>query len=288
VRAVMLQDYAFFAMFTVQILAMSIVHPAWLVRYARKQAMTATVQRLEQLHQGVDIDASRERFVAIYRAVNTVIAVLGALLLSAMISYPRPNVRDDAAGLYFVLQVSPLLVVAVMGLRYSKRLQRVAREPKRKAVLQRRGLFDFVSPFTVGLAVLSYFLFVAFVIYIQQNPFPGFAGYTNIVIITVLYTCEGFVVYKLLYGRKFSPFEPHAFHVRGIGTGVKACVYSCIMCVVFISLSFSLALLELRGWKPFATSFFLVLFAALGVRGFMTPPREPGDGAGAGQERLVG
>ena len=47
-------------------------------------------------------------------------------------------------------------------------------EGKRKAILQRRGLFDFVSPFIVFLAVLSYFLFAAFVIYIRQHPFPGF------------------------------------------------------------------------------------------------------------------
>lgn len=274
----MLQDYAFFAMFMVQILMMSVVYPAWLVRYARRQEMSPTVERLAQLYPGVDIGAARERFVTIYRAVNTVIAVFGALLLSALISYPHPSLWDDAAGLYFILQVSPLLVVAAMGLRYSKMLRHAALEPKRKAVLQRRGLFDFVSPFTVFLAVLSYFLFVAFVIYIQQNPFPGFAGYINIGIITFLYAFEGLVVYRLLYGRKFNPFEPHAVYVRGIGTGVKACVYSCIMCVVFISLSFSLALLDLRSWKPFSTSFCLVMCTLLCIAGFMTPPREPRDG----------
>ena len=47
-------------------------------------------------------------------------------------------------------------------------------EGKRKAVLQRRGLFEFVSPLVVVLAVLIYFLFVAYMVYLARNPNSGF------------------------------------------------------------------------------------------------------------------
>lgn len=58
-------------------------------------------------------------------------------------------------------------------------------------MLQRRGLFDFVSPFIVFLMVLCYFLFIALVIYI-----PGFAGYPIIAVISLLYGLAAFGVYR--------------------------------------------------------------------------------------------
>jgi hypothetical protein len=278
----MIENYAFVAMFTLQILTMSLIHPAFLARYARTQAASVPVERLAQLYPGVNVDLDRERFLTLYRLINTAIAVLGLLLLGWMFGYVRSTKWDDMAAVYFMVQVLPICLAALRGLRYSKMLKRTALElePRRTAVLQRRGLFDFVSPFTVFLAALSYFLFVALVIYIHQNPFPGFAGYINIAIVTLVYALEGFAVYKLLYGKKFNPFETHAGHVRQIGLGVKACVYACIICVVFISLNFALVLLDLGSWKPFATSLCLVTSAILCFIGFATPPRPPeGDGA---------
>ena len=250
----MLEHYAFLAMFTLQVLVMSLLHPAWVVRYCRLQAKSVAAERLAQLNPGVDFDLARERFVTLYRAVNTAIAMLGLVLLIALSGNVPPNKWDDVAAMYFILQVSPLVLGALAGLRYRGKFKRMVLEPKRKATLQRRGLFDFVSPFTVFLAGLCYVLFVALVIYIQRNPFPGFGGYLNVGVVTLVYALEAFVVCRLLYGRKFNPLETHERHARQIGVGVKACVYACIVSVVFISLNFALAMLNLNGWKPFATS----------------------------------
>ena len=148
-------------------------------------------------------------------------------------------------------------------------------EGKRTAVLQRRGLFDFVSPFIVFLAVLSYFLFAAFVIYIQQHPFPGFAGLINLVGVTLVYALNAFVVYMMLYGTKRNPFETHAGRLRTIGLAVKSSVYSCIVVVVYLSLNFSLGLLDLQRWEPFALSIFFVICALLASMGFAAPLRKP-------------
>jgi MFS family permease len=282
----MLENYAFLVMFTLQILTMSLLHPAWVVRYTRMQTTSVPTERLAQLYPDVDIDRARERFVTLYRAVNTVIAVVGLGLLFWMFSHVRATGWDDIAAFYFMLQVLPVCLAAVLGIKYSKMLKRAVLEPRRTAVLERRRLFDFVSPFTVFLAVLSYFLFAALVIYIQQNPFPGFAGYINIAIVTLVYALEAFAVYNLLYGRKFNPFETHARHVHQIGLGVKACIYACIICVVFISLNFALMLLDLRSWKPFATSLCLVTSAILCFIGFTAPPRQPGGDGGSGSDRV--
>jgi len=275
-----IEAYAFLAMFTIQILAASVLYPAWFTRYCRLQAASIPAERLAQLYPGVDVSLAQERFLTLYRALNTVIAVLGVLLLGWLFSYlQRPDWDDGPVetlvAVYFMVQVAlPLGLVAWLGVRFNKAHKR-ASERKRKAILARRGLFDFVSPFAVVLAVLSYFLCVAYVIYVKQHPFPGFAGLINIGVITLVYAVQALVVYLVLYGKKANPFETHAGRVRTIGLAVKSCVYSCIAAAVFLALNFTLVLLDMQRWEPFALSVFLVITAFLSLMGMMAPPRQP-------------
>jgi hypothetical protein len=283
----MIEAYAFLVVFAVQILAISVLHPVWFIRYVRVRAMSFPAEHFAQLYPGADRSVPLERFLTLYRVLNMGIAVLGLLLLGWLFSYLRRPDWDDGpveaiVAVYFVAQMMLQLgLVAWIDVRYSKLLKHSSAEGKRKAVLQRRGLFDFVSPFTVVLAVLSYFLLAGFVIYIQQDPFPGFAGYINIGAVTLVYALNAFGVYTMLYGRRKNPLETHADRVRAIGLGVRACIYSCIACVVFMSLNFTLVLLDLQSWEPFALSVFFVTCALLCFRGFTAPPRRPeADGLG--------
>ena len=281
----MIEAYAFLAAFTVQILAMSVLHPRWLTRYVRAKATEFPAERFAQRYPGVDHKKILERYLTLYRVLSTSIAVLGLLLFGWLFSYlQRPDWDDGPVealvGGYFMVQMLPLLIVAFNALRYNNLLKHLP-AGKRTAVLQRRGLFDFVSPFTVFLAVLSYFLYVAYVMYIAQNPFPGFAGpLINIGVMTLVYALEAFGVYKALYGRK--GLETHAARMHTIGLGVKACVYICIAVVVHSSLNFTLVLLDLQRWEPFAGSVFFVFTALLIFMVFTPPPRRPeADGLGA-------
>jgi hypothetical protein len=260
--AVMIEVYAFLAAFTVQILVVSVLYPAWFIRYVRVQATRLPAERLAQLYPGVDLGHAQERFLNQYRALNTGIAVLGLLLLVWLFSYMRRPDWDDGpvevlvAVYFFVAQMLPLGLLAWLGVRFNMKHKRSLPEGKRKAILQRRGLFDFVSPFVVFLAVLSYFLFAAFVMYVRQHPFPGFAGLLNIGIVTLVYAFQAIFVYTMLYGRNRNPFETHAGRLHTIGLAVKSSVYSCIVIVVYLSLNFSLGLLDLQRWEPFALSVF--------------------------------
>ena len=174
-----------------------------------------------------------------YRALNTGIAVLGLLLLGWLFSYMRRPDWDEGTVqrpghcVFPCADVAAAFSLSGSAARFNKLLKRSLPEGKRKAVLQRRGLFDFVSPFVVFLAVLSYFLFAAFVIYIRQHPFPGFGGLINIGAITLVYALNAFVVYMMLYGKKRNPLETHAGRLHAIGLIVKSSVYSCIVVVVF-------------------------------------------------------
>ncbi len=201
----MIEAYAFLAMFTVQILLMSVLHPARLIKYCRAKLAEIPAEPYPQMDAGVDLAIlSTERFLTLYRAMNTGIAVLGVLLLGLMFSEVRLLDWDKMTAFYFLLQASPLLPsFTVIGLRFYMVHRISMPEGKRKAVLQRRGLFDFVSPFAVFVAVATYFLFVAFMLYIEQNPIVGYAGdsfmdrrrHAGLRI-------EAFQVYKTLYRKE--------------------------------------------------------------------------------------
>ena len=279
----MIEAYAFLAAFTVQILITSVLLPAWFVRYVRVQTMRFPAERFAYLYPGTDVSLARERFLNRYRVLTAVIAVLALLLLAWLFVYMRrPDWSVGPVGalatVYFLAALLlPFLFFVWVGVRFEKEHKRELPEEKRKrtAILQRRGLFDFISPFVVFLAVLVYFLFAAFVIYIQQHPFRGFKGYINIGIITLVYALNAFVVYVMLYGKKMNPFETHAGRLHTIGLTVKSSIYSCIVVVVYLSLNFSLRLLDLKRWEPFSLSIFFVICALVASMGFAAPLRRP-------------
>jgi hypothetical protein len=287
-EVVMIEVYAFLSMFAVQILAMSVVFPALLVRYLGKQA-TNFPDRLVQLFPGVDLGQGVERFVTRLRATNTVITVLGLVLLGWLFNYMQRQdwSHDFVMGLVvvsFMAQALPFLIEVVLGFRsYLKLLGQPSPESKRKAVLQRRGLFDFVSPFVVFLAVLVYFLFVAFMIYLQQRGFPANAVLSYIGAVTLVYLLDAFTLYVTLYkSRVFNPLETQESRGRWIGLQVKGTVYSCIFIVAFMSLICTLELLKLQRWEPFALSAFFVGCSISFFISLAAAPRYP-DANGLGE-----
>jgi len=276
----MIEAYAFLAAFAVQILVMSVLLPAWFIRNFRARVARVPAERLAQLYPGVDVLHARERFLTQYRALTTTIAVLGLLLLAWLFTDLRgadwnAGKAELLAMVYFLLAfMLPLPLFARFVVRFNQE-HKVA-ERKRTAILQRRGLLDFVSPFVVFLAVFSYFLYAGFVIYIEQHPFPGFAGsLVNIGGITLIYAANAFALYIILYRGKKSPLETHADRLHTIGLAAKGAVYMCIVVVVFNSLGFSLRLLDLRSWAPSAHSIFFAIGAILASLGFAAPLRKP-------------
>ena len=276
----MIEAYAFLAAFTVQILVMSVLLPSWFIRNFRAKTARLPTERLAQLYPGVDVVRARERFLAQYRVLTSGLALLGLLLLGWQFSTAwRADWNGGKTGLlatgYFIAAfILPLFFYARLITRFNKEHKPV--ESKRTAILQRRGLFDFVSPLIVFVAALSYFLYAAFVFYIEQHPFPGFAGaLINICGMTLIYAMNAFAVYITLYRGKKGPFETHAGRLHTIGLAVKGIVYASIVIVVFNSLDFSLRLLDLKSWEPFALSIFFATGALLASMGFAAPLRKP-------------
>ena len=277
----MIETYAFLAAFAVQMLVMSLLIPVWFIKYVRAESASIPAERLAQLFPGVDLKLAHGRFLTRYRALTAGIAVLGLLLLGWLFSYMRrPNwdegTVDALVAVYFLAAyLLPLVLSAWVGVRFTKEHRRSLVQAKRTATLQRRGLFDFVSPFVVALAALGYVLFAAFVLYLRLHPFLGFAGFINLGALTLVYALNAFVVYMTLHGKKRNPFGTHEGRLHMIGLTVKSSVYSCIVIVVYLSLNFSLRLLDMKRWEPFALSVFFIICALVASMGFAAPLRRP-------------
>ena len=277
----MIEVYLFLAMFAVQILGMSVLYPVLFARFIRTGLKNISAERLRELYPGIDVGQAHERFLARYRAANTVVVAVGLLLLGWFISYmQRPSWDAGAVGgiltPYFLLQCSPIILIAWFTTRFNKVHRRLLPEAKRKAILQRRGLFDFVSPFTVFLVILAYFQFVAFMFYVARHPFPGFGGpFANIGILSLAYILLGAAVMYLLYGRKIDPLQKHADRMRMI-SGV-ATYYAWILILTSISLSLNIAqkLVDLETWGPFAGTVFFLIVTLLNLRTMTPRPRQP-------------
>lgn len=257
----MIEAYAFFAAFAVQVLVLSVLHPVWFTRYVRAKA---------EAQFPAWNGKSRERYLNLYRAVNAVIAVLGLVLLGWMFNdmhsadWHIASVLRPLSG-YGVAQMVPIFL-GFLILTWNERRARLHSPPpaKRTASLQRRGLFDIISPVTVFLAVAGYVLFAAFMIHIQQHPVAGFSAYFLLRVVTLVFAMNAICVYWLLYRRKKLPLETPAYRMQAAEVQVRNIVYASIAIVVFLSLFTALRLLHLVSWAPFALSVFTVIVVLLG------------------------
>ncbi len=271
----MIEVYAFLAMFALQVLALSVLAPAALAKRSRTFLARYPAEQFPQLYlQGSSIAVPG---ISAYRALSWLAAAAGLVLLGWLYTYMRRPDWDDGpvealGSVYLMVQFIPLVLLAFAGAKTNQQLRDAFPEEKRKATLRPRGLFDFVSPFAVFLAVLGYFLFVAFAIYIEQDPFSGFAGaLVNIAGVTAIYAVMGFAIYMTLYGRKSNPLQTQAARMIAMATAVKLCVYACIGCVVFLSSNFTLVLLDLQNWEPLAWSVGHIIFALLFLSAINAP-----------------
>ena len=220
---------------------------------------------------------TREKFLRRFRVVNGVIAIAGLLLLVWLFDYMRHSAWDSStviviSAIYYVIQLAPVLYVARLGFKLNNVFRRSWPEAKRKATLQRRGLFDFVSPFAVFLAIGGYLAIVPFIVLVQEKPFPG---YQLLGVLTLTYLMQGAVIYHALYGKKMNPLETPELRAHRIGMTAKTGVYGLIVVTIFFAFVFLVDKLEMKHWVPLAQTFCLLFSTGFCLMGVSAPP-EPG------------
>jgi hypothetical protein len=269
----MIETYAFFAAFVLQIIGLSVLQPIWFAGLWHKEAAVFPADLQPALHERIF------RHLPRLRAVNWGIAVFGFALLGAFIVYVPFKAWDDFARFYLMLQCAPMVVATLVFYRAIHEIGSARPEPKRRAVLQRRGLFDFVSPVAVGIAVLCYCLYVAYLFYIARKPFDGFAGvWVNVAGMTLTYLVGTVVAWRALYGKKTHAFETHEGRINGMHLAVRMMVFMCIFSAVGLSLDLTIKYFELDRWIPFMSCAGMALLPVMFYLTIKAPPRGPDAG----------
>lgn len=272
----MLEANAFLAMLIVQIVVMTVVYPSRLMKRIRELDARYPQEQFPQLYPP-GLAAAERRMVTLYGALNTVVAVAGLALLYGLFTYiRRPDWDDDPVKAlvtaFFFLQLIPSAVFFLTAAKFFKKWRNWFQVDRRTATLERRGLFDFVSPFVVGLALLCYPLLIGLVIYVEGDHFARVL--VIIGALTLMYAMFAFGVYKSLYSKR-NPFQTHEDRIRTMAISVKGCVYFCLVTVVYVTLSFTLLMLDLERWVPFAMSAFFVICGVSSFRSILNAiPRE--------------
>lgn len=270
----MIEVYGFLAVFALQVFALSVAYPTQFNKYVRAQASSIPTERLVRLFPGVDLELAVERFLTRHRAVNTGIALLGVAMLAWFFVYMRDVDWNEEwviglSAAYFMIQFSPALFVAWLGFRWTREHRPSLLDAKRKATLERRGLFDFISPFAVFITFSAYAACVALIVVLQEKPFPGYA---LIGVLTVTYAAQSWVVYRALYGKAGNPFESQTDRVHRIGTAIRVCVYGSMLCPVFFAFVFAVDMFDMKRWVPLAQGV-CILSSALFCLMSVTPRR---------------
>ena len=178
-----------------------------------------------------------------------------------------------------MLQMAPLICTSVYAIaRHHRVILQPTQEARRTATLQRRGLFDFVSPVAVAVAVLSYVLFVPYAIWVDLviygNATLSKQCLITLAAVTLVCMVNSVVVYKYLYGRK-NPLLTQDGRAHAIGSNVRGAVYSSIIMIWFITVLSTFSKLDLEGWSPFALSTFFVITTYLSFREMIAARNRP-------------
>ncbi len=190
---------------------------------------------------------------------------IGILVASAATDATELLHWDTQAVLviYFLLQYLPFLFLGTSNLKYHQLMRSHNPSPKRQAQLSRRSVSDFASAWLLKAAIASLMLYVLTVVYVQQNPFPGFVGYWNILFVLLLNVFFAVMIQYQIKGKKLDPHQSHQDRMNQTALVVKLLLVGLIACHVFMITNLFLSLLDLRHISDMVQSLYFSLIALM-------------------------
>jgi len=204
-----------------------------------------------------------------YRNINLFILIAGFVILALLVANPHDvDVHNAIAMGYFFAQMFPVLLLDLGSLKEFKLMRNANTRTTRRAELQPRRFFDFMSPVIFGIASITYIAFVLLVVYINQFGFPWFGGYLNVVIVTAMNIFFLGIMLWHMYGKKLNPHQAYEDRVRQIKNVAKILTLTSIAATLFGALSISLSAFEVRHLLPIFMSMYFQLLAVIGLQAY--------------------
>ncbi len=260
----MLEDILFYVVFLSQVILISFYYPRKMLSRMNFVAETYPPSEYPKLYpKPVEYYEKARRN---YKNMNLVILLIGLFLMVVLLG---DSSNDDWGGVvvtYFMVQFFPMMLIEIGSFKYFKLMRKTDSRTTRKAELQPRRLFDFISPAMIGLAVFIYFAFIGFIIYVNQFGFSWFGGYWNIVGITATNLLFAGIIAWNLYGKKRDPYQANEDRNRQIELTIKSLVFVSIVATLFITINIAFNAFDLRHLNQVIMSLYLQLVAVLSFR----------------------
>ena len=256
----------FYAVFLSQILLISFYFPRKMLKRIRYVFATYPPSQYPKLYpEPIEYYEKAQRN---YRNLNVAVLLIGLSLLAVLLGDSRSGQWDIGNFVfpYFMVQFFPMILLEMRAFKYYRLMRKADSRTTRKAELQPRRLFDFISPTMIGLALFVYFAFIALILYIRQFDFPWFGGYWNIVGVTAVNVFFAAIVAWNMYGKKRDPYQAYEDRKRQIELVVQQMVFMSIAATTFMAIEVGLASLDLHDLQPTVMSLYFQLIAVICLR----------------------
>lgn len=248
-----------------QVVLISIIMPSWVVDRFNEMTEKYPPEGYPKLYP-VSVSKLRSSMNS-FKYMNRVAAGIGLLILATTILMSASELlgwdSQSMLTITFLIQVAPFIFLSYSGIKYQQIMRKVNQSTIRSANLKPRVLSLFISPPYIAFSVLSFVAYVAMVLYIQRNPFPGFAGYWNILFVFLLNVFYFLMVHKTIANRKSDPHQSQEDRMIHISLVSKILVMGAIFANLFLTTSLLLSVLELRHIGDIIQSLYFQLVALM-------------------------
>ncbi len=255
----------FYLVYISQILLISFIMPSWVVKRFNKMTIEYPPTTHPKLYP-VSISTLKSS-LRTFRILNTLAILIGGYILGyTLFAGAKELLNWDTQSmltLTFLMQVVPFFYLSITGFKYQQLMRKTNPSTKRKATLTPRRMFNFIPMHLMVWVGVTFIVYVLMVIYAAKNPFPGFAGYKNILFVFLLNTFYLFMAHRIISAKKVDPHQSNEDRVILNLLICKILILGAIFCNLFLTINMALSVLDLRHIGDIIQSLYFQLVALM-------------------------
>lgn len=260
----MQQTTFFYLAFLLQITTISALIPWWVNNRLRSMMLAHPPTEYPKLYpvSQQKMHATLTKFITFNAVVMMGLTMLAHLYWSTQTDLLG---WDNQGGLtlYFLMQYTPFLYLGSQGVKHHQMMRQLNTSPQRSALLQPRKLSDHISSNWIALILISLLGYIATVVYMAQNPFPGFAGYWNILFVLGLNVFFLVLIQFQIKKRKTDPHQSQHDRVQQQRLICQLLILGWVLANLFLTINMWLAKLEMRDWNLVVQSLYFTTIALI-------------------------
>ena len=261
----MQQTTLFYLVFLLQIITISVLIPWWVNSRLRQMIQAHPPTEYPKLHPVTQ--QRRQSVISTFLLINGLVMAIGLAMLAHLFWSTQTDLLgwDNQGGLtlYFLMQYTPFLYLGSQGIKHHQMMRQLNTNPQRSARLQPRKLSDHVSSIWFALITITLLGHIATVVFMTQNPFPGFAGYWNILFTVGLNAFFMVLIQTQIKGRKTDPYQSHHDRIQQQRLICQLLILGWLLANLFLTINMWLAKWDIRDWNLIVQSLYFTTIALI-------------------------